>query len=83
MSGLSLSTTSVLWVVLGGRGTFYGPLIALTLLQIVNIEMQNALPSLWPILVGLTLLFTMIFLPKGLATLPQAIRGNRVREVKS
>ena len=77
MSGLALSTTTVLWVVLGGRGTFYGPLIALTVLQVVNIQMQNALPSLWPILVGFMLLLTMIFLPKGLTSLPAKIRESR------
>ncbi|CAB4827797.1 unannotated protein [freshwater metagenome] len=77
MSGLALSTTTVLWVVLGGRGTFYGPLIALTVLQVVNIQMQNALPSLWPILVGFMLLLTMIFLPKGLTSLPSKIRESR------
>ena len=77
MSGLALSTTSVLWVVLGGRGTFFGPLIALTVLQVVNIKMQNALPSLWPILVGFLLLLTMIFLPKGLTSLPARIRESR------
>jgi ABC-type branched-subunit amino acid transport system permease subunit len=59
MSGLALSTTTVLWVVLGGRGTFYGPLIALTVL-----------------------LFTMIFLPKGLTSLPAKIRESRRKRVQ-
>jgi len=52
-------------------------LIALTVLQVVNIEMQNALPSLWLILVGFMLLLTMIFLPKGLTSLPSKIRESR------
>lgn len=77
MSGLALSTTTVLWVVLGGRGTLFGPLIALAVLEVVNIKMQEALPSLWPILVGLLLLITMIFLPKGLTSMPAKIRESR------
>ena len=77
MSGLALSTTTVLWVVLGGRGTLFGPLIALTVLEVVNIKMQEVLPSLWPILVGLLLLITMIFLPKGLTSMPAKIRESR------
>ena len=77
MSGLALSTTTVLWVVLGGRGTLFGPLIALTALEVVNIKMSEALPSLWPILVGLLLLITMIFLPKGLTSMPARIRESR------
>lgn len=77
MSGLALSTTTVLWVVLGGRGTLFGPLIALTALEVVNIKMAEALPSLWPILVGLLLLITMIFLPKGLTSMPARIRESR------
>ena len=82
MSGLALSTTTVLWVVLGGRGTLFGPLIALTALEVVNIKMAEALPSLWPILVGLLLLITMIFLPKGLTSMPARIRESR-RKVAS
>ncbi len=76
MTGLALSTTIVLWVVLGGRGTFFGPLIALAVLQAVNTKMQEVLPSLWPILVGLLLVFAMIFLPKGLISLPATIRES-------
>lgn len=83
MSGLALSTTTVLWVVLGGRGTLFGPLIALTVLEVVNIKMQEALPSLWPILVGLLLLITMIFLPKGLTSMPAKIRESRRKAASS
>lgn len=83
MSGLALSTTTVLWVVLGGRGTLFGPLIALTVLEAVNIKMQEALPSLWPILVGLLLLITMIFLPKGLTSMPAKIRESRRKTASS
>ena len=83
MSGLALSTTTVLWVVLGGRGTLFGPLIALTALEVVNIKMAEALPSLWPILVGLLLLITMIFLPKGLTSMPARIRESRRKAANS
>ena len=83
MSGLALSTTTVLWVVLGGRGTLFGPLIALTILEVVNIKMQEVLPSLWPILVGLLLLITMIFLPKGLTSMPARIRESRRKAANS
>jgi ABC-type branched-subunit amino acid transport system permease subunit len=81
-SGLALSTTTVLWVVLGGRGTLFGPLIALTALEVVNIKMAEALPSLWPILVGLLLLITMIFLPKGLTSMPARIRESRRKRAR-
>ena len=73
--GLALSTSTVLWVVLGGKGTFFGPLIALALLEGVDIEMQKVLPSLWQILVGILLLFTMIFVPKGIMSLGEKTRG--------
>ena len=77
MSGLALSTTTVLWVVLGGKGSFFGPLIALAILQILNIQLQNLLPSFWPILLGIILLLTMLFLPKGLSSLPNIRRERR------
>jgi len=81
--GLALSTSTVLWVVLGGKGTFFGPLIALALLESVNVEMRSILPSLWQILIGVMLLLTMIFLPKGLTSLGEKSRNNRKNREQS
>ena len=75
--GLSLSTSVVLWVVLGGRGTFFGPLIALAGLQFVDRQMQDALPEAWPVIVGVILLVTIVFLPRGLMSIPQVINERR------
>lgn len=77
--GVGLSTSVVLWVVLGGRGTFFGPLIALAVLQFLDRQMQDALPQWWPIIVGFLLLLTIVFLPRGLMSIPSVLRVRRER----
>ena len=75
--GIALSTSAVLWVVLGGKGTFFGPLIALAVLQILDRRMQDAFPQFWPIAIGGLLLITIVFLPKGLMSIPQVFRERK------
>jgi ABC-type branched-subunit amino acid transport system permease subunit len=83
LTGLALSTSAVLWVVLGGRGTFFGPLIALAALQFIDRQMQDALPEVWPVIVGSILLVTIVFLPRGLMSIPQVVRERRQRSGKT
>ena len=75
--GIALSTSAVLWVVLGGKGTFFGPLIALAVLQVLDRRMQDAFPQFWPIAIGALLLITIVFLPKGLMSIPQVYRERK------
>ncbi len=77
--GVALSTSAALWVVLGGRGSFFGPLIGLALLEYLGRRMQNALPEFWPIIVGLILLLTIILVPRGLMSIPDSLRSYRSR----
>lgn len=75
--GIGLSTSVVLWVVLGGKGTFYGPIIALAVLQVLDRRMQDAFPQFWPIVIGVLLLLTIVFLPRGLMSIPQVLKERR------
>ena len=81
--GIALSTSAVLWVVLGGKGTFFGPLIALAVLQILDRRMQDAFPSIWPIIIGGLLLVTIVFLPNGLFSIPAVIRKQRNKRAEA
>jgi branched-chain amino acid transport system permease protein len=73
--GVTLSTSVVLWVVLGGRGTVYGPLIGLTLLEVVGRRVQDDIPQGWPVVVGVLLLLFILYLPGGLWQLGDRARG--------
>jgi ABC-type branched-subunit amino acid transport system permease subunit len=75
--GIALSTSAVLWVVLGGKGTFFGPLIALAVLQVLDRRMQDTFPQFWPIAIGGLLLITIVFLPKGLMSIPEVLRERK------
>jgi branched-chain amino acid transport system permease protein len=65
--GVTLSTQVLLWVVLGGRGTLFGPLIAVGLLQLGGDSLRQDYPQAWPILVGALLLICIVYLPGGLS----------------
>lgn len=64
--GVGLSTQVLLWVVLGGRGTLIGPLLGLGLVRVVGGRIAEVTPQLWPVILGVLLLATIMYLPKGL-----------------
>lgn len=69
--GLGSSTTILLWVLLGGRGTLIGPVIATVALSSVSIMLAGALLDGWLIVVGVLLVVAVIVLPSGLMGLLQ------------
>lgn len=64
--GVALSTQVLLWVVLGGRGTLIGPLLGLAVVRVFGGRVAEVLPQLWPIVLGVLLLGTILYLPGGL-----------------
>jgi branched-chain amino acid transport system permease protein len=64
--GVVLSTQALLFVVLGGRGTVLGPLLGVLVIQLAGQHLRDAYPQLWPVLLGLLLLLTIVYLPGGL-----------------
>lgn len=62
----------VLMCVLGGPGTVTGPVIGATFLTIVFEVAKYWLPEVHPIVSGLLVILTIIFLPKGLMGLKEA-----------
>jgi urea transport system permease protein len=67
--GIASSTTIVLWVVLGGRGTLVGPAVGAVALQSVSVALSGALLDAWLVVVGLVLIIAVISLPGGIAGL--------------
>jgi branched-chain amino acid transport system permease protein len=67
----------VIWVIVGGINTFYGPIIGVVLLTIVNeiVLRSLGLEAARPLVYGLILILTMLFLPSGLDALIERGRG--------
>lgn len=67
-----LSTEVVLWVAIGGRGSFIGPVIATILLTRFRQQVSSYSTDLWPLIVGVLMLVLVLYLPDG-------VRGLRLR----
>lgn len=67
----------LIWVIVGGTATIWGPLIGLVVLTAVNEVVLRAAGAdeLRPLFYGLILILAMLFLPGGLETLPRRIAG--------
>jgi branched-chain amino acid transport system permease protein len=61
----------VIWVIVGGINTFYGPIIGVVLLTVVNevVLRSIGLDAARPLFYGVILILTMLFLPGGLDSL--------------
>ena len=64
------SLEGVVWVALGGRGTLLGPVIGAVSVNALKSWATREYPDLWLIILGLSLVVVVMFMPKGLAGLP-------------
>src|SRR5690606_9844670 len=61
----------LIWAIVGGTATFHGPILGVVVLTIVNEVILRALGAdAWrPLLYGVILIVSILFLPKGLESL--------------
>lgn len=64
----------LVWVIVGGTRTFAGPIIGLVVLTVVD-ELIREFEQWRPLIYGVILIVTVQFLPQGLESLPQRLRG--------
>jgi len=66
--GPALSTMAVIYTLLGGAGTLIGPVLGAAFIEILSYWLADidAVRSIWPIILGLVLLFVVLFQPTGL-----------------
>lgn len=64
--GVGASTLVLLWVVLGGRGTLLGPIVATVVLQHLTATLSGTYLETWLITVGVLLIVAIVVLPGGL-----------------
>lgn len=73
-----LSGKAVLWTVVGGAGTLWGPFLGAALLVTAEDAFSSWLVDFYPILVGILLIAIILLAPKGvLGTLLQFIADRR------
>jgi len=64
----------LIWVIVGGYSKFYGPIIGVVLLTIFD-EAIRELEIIRPAIYGGVLILSILFLPKGLESIPGKLRG--------
>ena len=81
--GLKYILFILVWVLVGGLGSFAGPIIGVAVLSVID-ESFRGLDELRPAFYGLILIITVLFLPDGLVSLPakimQGVNWLRIRK---
>ena len=72
----------LIWVIVGGYRTFYGPIIGAVVLSVLD-EMFRGFDVLRPAVYGAILILAILFLPNGLESLPDKIRSRFGRSAGS
>jgi ABC-type branched-subunit amino acid transport system permease subunit len=67
--GMLTSTEVIIWVAIGGRGTFIGPLLATLLVHQTSQAISSLSTSLWPLFLGTLFLLIVFALPNGLTSI--------------
>jgi branched-chain amino acid transport system permease protein len=64
--GFILATNVLIWVMLGGRATIVGPVIAAVLVNAATPELSTSIPLYWQGALGLVFIFVIVLMPHGL-----------------
>ncbi len=67
------------WAIVGGTATFYGPIIGCVVLTILNevVLREMGFEQMRPLIYGLLLICSVLFLPKGLESVVQKVLARR------
>ena len=67
------------WAIVGGTATFYGPILGCVVLTILNeiVLREMGFEQMRPLIYGLLLIASVLFLPKGLESVVQRVLGRR------
>jgi branched-chain amino acid transport system permease protein len=64
--GFVLATNVLIWVMLGGRGTLLGPVLAAILVNAITPELSTTIPLYWQGALGVLFVIVVVGLPRGL-----------------
>ena len=80
--GLHIMLYVLVWVIVGGTRTFYGPILGVVTLSIVD-EFIREFEEYRPLIYGVILILTVRFLPQGLESLVlKALAAMRARDAR-
>ncbi len=70
------------WAIVGGTGTFYGPILGCVVLTILNeiVLREMGFEQMRPLIYGAIMILSILFMPKGLESVVQKIFSRRVPE---
>ncbi|SHM05394.1 amino acid/amide ABC transporter membrane protein 2, HAAT family [Roseovarius litoreus] len=77
------------WAIVGGTGTFYGPILGCVVLTVLNeiVLRELGFEQMRPLIYGLIMILSILFLPKGLESIVQHLttrgRGKGVEEQRA
>ncbi len=71
--GINFMVFILIWVIVGGYGTFYGAVVGVIVLSILD-ETFRGFDELRPAIYGVLLIVSIIFMPKGLESIPHKIQ---------
>ncbi len=66
----------LVWIIVGGTATFYGPLLGLVCLTVINelVLRQLGVDTARPLIYGLLLILSILFMPNGLESLVDRLK---------
>lgn len=82
------SITLIVYVIVGGAASFWGPLVGVFVLGGIPVVLQQYIPhynpEIEPLILGVFLLATMIFIPEGFVGIPSRLVSlfKRIRKAK-
>ena len=67
----------LIWAIVGGTATFYGPIVGVVVLTVINEIVLRALgvDEMRPMFYGAILILSVLFLPKGLESVVEKAKG--------
>src|SRR6056297_2856728 len=67
------------WAIVGGTATFYGPILGCVVLTVLNeiVLREMGFEQMRPLIYGLIMILSILFLPKGLESLVQKLASKR------
>ncbi|MFD1159274.1 branched-chain amino acid ABC transporter permease [Roseovarius aestuarii] len=70
------------WAIVGGTGTFYGPILGCVVLTILNeiVLREMGFEQMRPLIYGAIMILSILFMPKGLESVVQRLFSRRVPE---
>lgn len=72
--GIVFSTSIIVWVAIGGRGTLYGAVIGALVVNYLQVFMSDILTFYWFMFIGLFFIVVVLFVPDGLVGVVKRIR---------